>query len=100
MSGRITHAPAREHHCNAGWRIESDTEAEAREARVKDSDHWLPSLPEGMRMMIEDHPWAAEGSIWTCDECGQDWKATYPYDNVFAPTWVKKAKPWKPWWRR
>jgi len=95
MSGRITHEPRRQHHCNAGWRIETDAEAEAREAAARDSESWFPSLPEGMRRMIEEHPWPEVGSIWTCDECGQGWKATYPWANVLSPTWVKKRRSWR-----
>ena len=88
MSGRITISPKAKHHCNAGWRVETDEEAAARESRAADSDSWFPSLPAGMRRMIADPPRPETGTIWTCD-CGLDWKATYPYRNVFAPTWVR-----------
>lgn len=102
MSGRITSSPKIRHHCNAGWRVEGDEEAVIREAHVETGDDWCgPHLPEGSRLLIEDRPWAAKGTIWTCDECGADWKATYPYDNWFAPTWVRHCPiqsirwPWK-----
>jgi hypothetical protein len=95
MSGRITSNPKRQHHCNAGWRVESAEEAAAREARAEDGTEWGLSLPKGQRIMIEEFARAPAGSIWTCDECGQEWKATYPYLNVFAPTWVKKPRPWR-----
>src|SRR4051812_2463555 len=101
MSGRITSTPKRQHHCNAGWRIESDEEMAAREARATDEP--LPfSLPPGYRRLIEDHPWADEGAIWTCDDCGRQWKATYPFANVFAPTWVRhrSVKPIRWPWKR
>lgn len=101
MSGRITSSPKTQHHCNAGWRVETDQEAAAREARAKDSD-WGMSLPEGSRMMIEDCPWADAGAIWTCDECGSEWRATYPYINLFSPTWVRHRlfKPIRWPWKR
>lgn len=105
MSGRITSSPKTQHYCNAGWRVETDEEAAAREAsaaRAARSDDWFPHLPEGSRMLIEDRPWADAGTIWTCDECGQDWKATYPYVNVFSPTWVRHRlfKPIRWPWKR
>ena len=100
MSGRITSAPKAQHHCNAGWRVETDDEAAAREARAADSDSWFPSLPAGMRKMIEDHPWPEAGTIWTCDDCGLDWKATYPYANKLSPTWVRHQPFRWPWQRR
>ena len=38
------------------------------------------------------------GDIWECDGCGCWWELrTSPYENVLAPEWVKK---WRPWWRR
>lgn len=91
MSGRITSSPTRQHHCNAGWRVETDEEAAVRVARTEDTDTWFPSLPAGLRLMIEDQPWAEAGTIWTCDDCGRKWKATYPHVNVFAPTWVQTS---------
>lgn len=102
MSGRITSSPKAKHHCNAGWRVETDEDAAAREARAADSDAWFPSLPAGTRRLIEDHPWAAEDAIWTCDGCGLEWKATYPYPNMFAPTWVhhRPVRPIRWPWRR
>jgi hypothetical protein len=100
MSGRITSSPEARHHCNAGWRIETDAEAAAREA-LPGNGFGVP-LPVGSRLMIEERPWAAEGTIWTCDDCGKRWKATYPYVNVFSPTWVKISPPrvWRWPWRR
>ena len=103
MSGRITSSPEAKHHCNAGWRVESDEEVAAREARAVDGNAWFPSLPAGMRMLIEDHPWPDAGTIWTCDDCGMDWKATYPYVNVLSPTWVRRRPlppPFRWPWRR
>lgn len=100
MSGRVTSTPKQVHHCNAGWRIETDAEAAAREAEPE--GEWSMHLPEGSRLMIEDHPWPDAGTIWTCDDCGSHWKATYPYVNVFSPTWVRH-RPLKPirWpWKR
>ena len=99
MSGRITSAPKVKHHCNAGWRVESDEEVAARERRAEDSEAPFPSLPAGMRKMIEDWPWPDAGAIWTCDDCGGQWKATYPYPNVFAPTWVRH-RPFRWLWQR
>lgn len=101
MSGRITSAPKAKHYCNAGWRVETDEEAAAREAEAAVSDDWFPGLPAGSRMMIETDPWADAGTIWTCDDCGREWKATYPYVNVLSPTWVRHRPltpirwPWK-----
>lgn len=106
MSGRITREAKAQHHCHAGWRIETADEAAVREAQAvaahADGDDWFPSLPTGMRMMIEHRPWAEEGTIWTCDDCGLDWKAIYPYRNVFAPTWVRHhpIKPIRWPWKR
>lgn len=100
MSGRITSSPKAQHYCNAGWRVETDEEAVVREAQP-DVPGFAMRLPEGTRRLIEDRPWAAAGTIWTCDECGSDWKATYPYINVFSPTWVRHRplkpirRPWK-----
>lgn len=90
MAGKVTSRPAEKHHCNAGWRVETDEEAAAREAHAKDRDGvWAIGLPTGSRLMIEDLPWADAGTIWTCDDCGRRWKATYPYVNVLSPTWVQ-----------
>lgn len=97
MTGRITSRPADQHYCYAGWRIETDEEAATREAqaavREAQGDPVYFNLPPGYRRLIEDRPWAAEGTIWTCDDCGTRWRATYPYVNVFAPTWVRCVLP-------
>lgn len=104
MPGRITHQPTEKHHCYAGWRIETDEEMQAREAQQDQDEHDdgpLPfNLPPGYRRLIRDHPWPVEGTIWTCDDCGARWRATYPYVNVFAPTWVRCMRPVLPprWW--
>jgi hypothetical protein len=103
VSGRITSSPKRQHHCNAGWRVESDAEVAAREQAVVEATadgSWFPRLPDGTRMMIEELPWPDAGTIWTCDECGLDWKATYPFLNVFSPTWVRVPLPWRWPWKR
>lgn len=106
MSGRITSAPKAKHYCNAGWHVETDEEVTRREqaaAEAEADDSWFPGLPDGMRAMIEDRPWPEPGTIWTCDDCGLPWKATYPYDNMLAPTWVRHRpiKPIRwPWKRR
>jgi len=100
MSGRITSSPKAQHHCNAGWRVESDEEAMIREALP--ASRLGMGLPDGSRMMIEGRPWAAEGTIWTCDECGAHWKATYPFVNLFSPTWLRHhpIKPIRWPWKR
>lgn len=41
----------------------------------------------------------ANGTVWRC-ECGRRWLATYPYINLFAPTWRQTWLSWLGFRRR
>lgn len=77
MSGRITHSPQR-HYCNPGH---------PEETRRVEIPYMGLDLNGPREPIVADMPITPEaGSIWTCD-CGRHWRATFPWINVFAPTW-------------
>lgn len=75
MTGHVVHQPQPQHHCNP-----------------PDQDTTRTLTFEGFHGPVEVHPWMPNGTVWECD-CGQRWRASYPYVNVFAPTWTKVRTP-------
>lgn len=82
MTGHVVHQPTPQHHCDP-----PDQDV----TRVCE----VPTMTwpgEQETPAVTFHPWMAEHTVWQCD-CGQRWRATYPYANVFAPTWIKVRTP-------
>jgi hypothetical protein len=69
MAGHVVRKPRRGHHCDPPEQDTSKT-----------------LTGTFMGHPIDVHPWVADGTVWQC-ECGRRWVATYPYVNLFAPTW-------------
>lgn len=82
MSGRIVALPEPAHSCDPPERDVSRT-------ITFTPPEWVG---DGKREPVVMHPWMPDGAVWECD-CGQRWRATYPYVNLFAPTWVKVRTP-------
>lgn len=69
VTGRVVRQPKARHHCNPP---------------EQDTTRTITSTFLGNE--VELHPVFAGGTVWQC-ECGRRWRATYPYVNLFVPTW-------------